>query len=289
MKKMKWILLLTLCVALLMTGCASASSQNAAGEEPADTIAAEPAATEPTDTSEAKPADAEEPAAPETAEEPETDASAAAEAEVSSESTADSTDGRVIYAEQIARYAKALSEQWDMETYYENNMCEMVEAYYDGDPMENVGVAFPDLDADGKPELVIGAIYNSDNDPAVFEVWTTVNGIPVMLAQSHSRARYYLDYDEAGVWFVSYEASNSAYSSGCYYYMLSGGALSLMQAIIYDGSVDPAAPWYMAYDEDWDVSNDDPIDEATYNAILESHSKKYEVFDYTPYSELGDL
>ncbi len=288
MKKMKWILLLTLCVALLMTGCASASSQNAAGEEPADTIAAEPAATEPTDTSEAKPADAEEPAAPETAEEPETDDSAA-EAEVSSESTADSTDGRVIYAEQIARYAKALSEQWDMETYYENNMCEMVEAYYDGDPMENVGVAFPDLDADGKPELVIGAIYNSDNDPAVFEVWTTVNGIPVMLAQSHSRARYYLDYDEAGVWFVSYEASNSAYSSGCYYYMLSGGALSLMQAIIYDGSVDPAAPWYMAYDEDWDVSNDDPIDEATYNAILESHSKKYEVFDYTPYSELGDL
>ena len=287
MKKMKWILLLTLCVALLMSGCASASSQNAAVEEPADTTAAEPAATEPADTSEAKPADAEEPAATETAEEPEADASAAT-ADGSSESTADSTDGRVIYAEQIARYAKALSEQWDMETYYENDMCEMVEAYYEGDPMENVGVAFPDLDADGKPELVIGAIYNSDNDPAVFEVWTTVNGTPVMLAQSHSRARYYLDYDEAGVWFFSYEASNSAYSSGCYYYTLSGGALSLMQAIIYDGSVDPAAPWYMADDEDWDISNDDPIDEATYNAIWEAHAKKYEVFDYTPYSKLGD-
>lgn len=264
MKKMKCILLLTLCIALLMTGCATTSQGSTTTAEPTAATTVEPTATaEPTAT-------------------PESTATTEPTA-----SNSESTDGRVIYAEQIARYATALSEQWDLEKYYDNDMCEMVESYYEGNPMENVGVAFPDLDFDGKPELVIGAIYNSDNDPAIFEIWTTdADGTPKMLAQSHSRARYYLDYDEADMWFVSYEASYSAFIQGCYYYTLSNGSLALMQAIIYDGNANPDAPWYMADDEDWDVSNDSPIDEATYNGIWESHSNRYEVFDYTPYSEL---
>ncbi len=263
MKKMKYILLVTVCMALLMTGCATTSQKSAATNTPIAT-------TEPASTTEST-----------------TDASESASTTEPTTDASEPTDGRTIYAEQIARYATALSEQWDLEKYYDNDMCEMVESYYEGNPMENVGVAFPDLDLDGKPELVIGAIYNSDKDPAIFEIWTTdADGTPKMLAQSHSRARYYLDYDEAGVWFVSYEASYSAFSHGCYYYTLSNGTLSLSQAIVYDGSVDPEAPWYMANDEDWDVSNDSPIDETTYNNIRESHANHYEVFDYTPYSGL---
>ncbi len=258
MKKLKCILLLTLCTALLMTGCATASQESTdTTQPPAENKVETTTTTEPNDTTE-----------------PET-------------SDSEPADGREIYAEQIARYATALSEQWDLEKYYDNEMCEMAEYYYEGNPLENVGVAFPDLDFDGKPELVIGAIYNSDKDPAVFEIWTTdENGTPKMLAQSHSRARYYLDYDEAGTWFISYEASYSAFCQGCYYYTISNGSLALAQAIVYDGSANPDAPWYMANDEDWDVSNDSPIDEATYNNIRESHSNRYEVFDYTPYSEL---
>lgn len=273
MKKMKWVLVLALCVAMLMTSCATAESDTAT---PADAATAAP--VEATEVPAATPGDAEEAVVtPDDA------------TEITKESTltTTSTDGKEIYAEQIARYTTALTEQWDIEKYYDNDMCEMVESYYEGNALENVGVAFPDLDFDGKPELVIGGIYNSENDPAIFEIWTTDdNGTPVMVAQSHSRARYYVDYDEAGAWFIDYEASNSAFSHGVYFYVLQDHSLALMQAIVYDGNANPDAPYYMSYDEDWDVSNDESIDEDTFNNIWKSHYNKYEVFDYTPFSEL---
>jgi hypothetical protein len=40
----------------------------------------------------------------------------------------------------------------------------------------------------------------------------------------------------------------------------------------------------MAYDLDWDTSNDEPIDEETANAILETNWKFYTALEYIPYS-----
>ena len=39
----------------------------------------------------------------------------------------------------------------------------------------------------------------------------------------------------------------------------------------------------LAYDLDWDVTNDEPIDEETANAILESNRKHYTALEYFPY------
>ncbi len=287
------ILLLTLCAALLLTGCSAAVTDSAAAPTPS--ASAQPTATptptpsaeiSPTATATPSPSATPAPTATPTAASAAPTAAPTAAPAAAAALPAPSTDGRTIYAAQIARYASALSEKWDMGRYYDNNMCEMVEAYYDGNPLDNVGVAFPDLNSDGVPELVIGAIYNSANDPVIFELWTCVNGTPVMLAQSHSRSRYFLDRDDTGVWFVSNEASNSAFSSGVYFYTLSNGALYLAQGILVDYNANPNSPWYMTYDTDWDVSNDTPIDEATYNSIWQSHSSRYQVFDYTPYSAL---
>ena len=74
----------------------------------------------------------------------------------------------VAYAEQIGRYYTALSEKWDEGKYFENGLSALPYYYYEGNPLENVGFGFVDLDNDGRLELIIGAILNAETDPCCF-------------------------------------------------------------------------------------------------------------------------
>ena len=189
-----------------------------------------------------------------------------------------------VYAEQIARYHTALSEKWNEGKYFENEMSALPYYYYEGNPLDNVGFGFVDLDHDGLWELVIGAIMNADKDPAVFEIWTLVDGKPVMLAQGGSRNRYVLQYvEEDDMWYVVNEGSSSAFSHATHYLMLNEGKFEVIQGIVFDASADEKNPWFLTYDMDWDVSNDEPIDEATANAILNANRAHYTTLEYFPY------
>ena len=190
----------------------------------------------------------------------------------------------VAYAEQIGRYHTALSEKWDEGKYFENGMSALPFYYYEGNPLENVGFGFVDLDNDGHLELVIGAILNAETDPAVFEIWTLVDGEPVMLAQGGTWNRYVLQYvEEDRMWYVVNEGSGSAFSHATYYLMLNEGKFEVMQGILFDASVDEKNPWFMTYDLDWDVSKAEPIDEETATAILDSNRKLYTALELFPY------
>ena len=190
----------------------------------------------------------------------------------------------VAYPEQIGRYYAALSEKWEEGKYFENNMSALPYYYYEGNPLENVGFGFVDLDNDGRLELIIGAILNAEEDPAVFEIWTLVDGEPVMLAQGGSRNRYVLQYvEEDRMWYVVNEGSNSAFNHATYYLMLNDGKFEVVQGIVFDAAADEQNPWFLTYDLDWDVSNDQPIDEETANAILESNRKLYTGLELFPY------
>ena len=190
-----------------------------------------------------------------------------------------------VYEAQIRRYYVALSEQWEEGKYYENDMSALPYYYYEGDPLENVGFGFVDLDNDGSWELVIGGILNAEKDPSVFEIWTLVNGEPVMLAQGGYRNRYVLQYvEEDGMWYVVNEASNSAFSHATYYLMLEEGKFQVVQGILFDAVANEQNPWFMTFDLDWDASNDEPIDEATANAVVEANRKHYTALEYFPYS-----
>ena len=190
-----------------------------------------------------------------------------------------------IYAEQIERYYIALSQEWNEGQYYENEMCGMAAAFYEGSPLDNVGFGFADLDNDGYWELIIGGILNSETDPTVFEIWTLTEEGPVMLAQSGYRNRYFLQFsEEDNAWYVAYEGANGAANHGTYYLMLLEGKMEVMQGIVFDAMADEANPWFMAYDLDWDASNDEPIDEEMANAILENNRGLYTALEYFPYS-----
>ena len=194
-------------------------------------------------------------------------------------------DLEIAYMEQLNRYYWALQEQWDEGSYYEQEMSPLASYYYEGNPLDNVGFAFADLDHDGNYELIIGAIANAEQDPAVFEIWTLRNNGPALLCQSGYRNRYFLEYaPEEDNWLIANEASNNAANSASLYYYLENGELKVAQAIVFDAAANESAPWFMAYDDDWDTSNDTPIDEATAISIIEAHQASYTVPEYIPYS-----
>jgi hypothetical protein len=191
-----------------------------------------------------------------------------------------------VYEKQIERYYTAISNQWNEGTYFDNEMCPLVASYYEGNASDNVGFAFMDLDGDNVQELIIGAIDGSEQSPLVFEIWTQKNGEPIMLAQSGSRNRYYLQYaEDDAIWSVAYEAENGAANYAVYYLQLSEGKFEVIQGVLFDAIANENAPWFMAYDLDWDVSNDTPIDEDLFNDVMESERNIYAATEYTPYSQ----
>ena len=190
-----------------------------------------------------------------------------------------------VYAQQIERYYTSISEQWDENAYLDHEMSPLTAYYYEGKPLDNVGFTFMDLDGDGIWELIIGAIQNAEQDPLVFEIWTLKNDAPVMLAQSGSHNRYYLQYaEEDGLWSVAYEAENGAATRAVYYLQLLDGEFMVTQGIVFDAVANEEAPWFMAYDLDWDVSNDTPIDEDIANAVMDVGRSNYIAQEYFPYS-----
>ena len=191
----------------------------------------------------------------------------------------------VVYARQIERYHTAISQQWDEFSYLDHEMSPLAAHYYEGKPLDNIGFTFMDLDGDGIWELIIGAIQNAENDPLVFEIWALINDEPVMVAQSGSRNRYYLQYaQEDDLWSVAYVAENGAANHAEYYLQLQDGEFNVTQGVIYDAFANEKAPWFMTYDMDWDVSNDTPIDEATADAVLKAGRDIYAAQEYFPYS-----
>ena len=162
----------------------------------------------------------------------------------------------------------------------------MAAYYYDGNALDNVGFAYMDLDGDEVQELIIGAILNAERDPLVFEIWTLKNDEPVMLAQSGSRNRYYLQYaEEDGMWSVANEGENGAANHVVYYLRLEDGEFKVIQGVVFDAVANENEPWFMAYDLDWDVSNDMPIDEDTAIAVMEAGRNIYAAPEYCSFSQ----
>ena len=191
----------------------------------------------------------------------------------------------VVYPQQIERYYTAISQQWDESGYWEHEMSPLVTHYYDGKSLDNVGFTFMDLDGDGVWELIIGAIKNAEKDPLILEIWALKNDEPVMVAQSGSNNRYFLQYAaEDNLWSVAYEAENGAANRAVYYLQLVEGEFKVIQGVIFDALASEEAPWFMTYDMDWDVSNDTPIDEDTANAVMNAGRNTYAAQEYFPYS-----
>jgi hypothetical protein len=267
MKHHRFTLIAALLIAAMLTGCGTAAPTTPTTQAP-ETTAATTAPTEaPVETI------------------PETTAPVETEEPTVTEQASPSELVVEAYAQQIGRYYTALTECWEESRYFDSEMSSLPYYYNEGEPLDNVGFGYQDLDNDGSEELIIGAIANAELDPVVFEIWTLVEGEPVMLAQSGSRNRYLLQFvEEDNMWYVFNEASNGAANFATYSLTLIDGKLEVSQGIIFDAAADEENPWFMTYDLDWDVSNDEPVDEDLANAITENDYRYITALEYIPYN-----
>ena len=96
------------------------------------------------------------------------------------------------YSQIIDAYRTAYStgRSQDSEYLWGQGLSEMT-AYSSG-----VGYALKDLDKNGVPELIIAGMGTDDfSDRMVYDLYTLVNGVPVNLATSSARMRYYVRTD----------------------------------------------------------------------------------------------
>lgn len=186
------------------------------------------------------------------------------------------------YQEVLNKYQTMINEKWDTNKAFEEKLSSMVSDFVQMGYENQVGYVLYDLDLDGQPELLIGEMDTElPANRIVFDAYTEKDGKAVQLFESESRNRYYVVEDEAGAVMIANEGSNGAASSGWIYYIYTDGELKVMQAVMYDASADEANPWFMAYDDDWDSSNDEPISESDAQAIIDSYTNTYAKLDWT--------
>ncbi len=196
-----------------------------------------------------------------------------------------------IYDGIIQKYARAVSEGWDMGKLTESNLSYLPGLFRntrgeDFDPMEKMGYYFRDLDNDGTDELFIGADSDGEYPETVFEVYGVRDGDWIRIVSAGERDRYYLSEDNT---FYN-EGSSSASNYVLIHYGIEGSYkfLKPIDGIIYDMDFsDPdKEPWYYSKNDFWDTENAEHISEKMYDDYEKKAEDSYVWIDYTPFSSV---
>lgn len=183
-----------------------------------------------------------------------------------------------LYRPVLDQYNTALFEQWSMQEYQAAGLCPLF-AYFTNP--SQVGFWLEDVDYNGTEELLIGEIGDSGEYAGMFfEMYTVIDGAPVLMASSTERSCYYLCTDGN----VANEGSGGASQSICAYYMADSdhGVLTLTEAVIYDEAQGEETPWFYSR-TGTSVSDCTPIMEEDAAEIMDSH--EYEAIEYIPFAE----
>lgn len=179
-----------------------------------------------------------------------------------------------LYAPVIGNYYFAMKEEWGAEELLKNEMSLLCMDYYGESVLDQVGYGFLDLDGDGYWELVIGS------EELIFDAYTYKDEMITQIFCGDARDRYYISEDEAAGYLIANEASSGAMNSAWIYSRYDGTTLQTIQSILYDAEADSQNPWFMGTDDDWDASNDSPVDEELANDIIDSYTRYYIQPDY---------
>lgn len=174
-----------------------------------------------------------------------------------------------LYGGIIGNYYFAMKEEWGAEELLRDEMSLLCMDYYGENGMDQVGYGFLDLDGDGEWELVIGS------EKLIFDAYTYKEGVISQIFCGEARNRYYISEDEAAGYLIANEGSAGAMNSAWIYSRYDGTKLQTVQSVLYDANADSENPWFMGTDDDWDVSNDTPVDEKLAKDIIDSYTNCY--------------
>lgn len=181
---------------------------------------------------------------------------------------------RPTYGTVLDSYYNALMEQWPPEKYMGAGMNYLPGLI--GDP-EKVGYYLEDLDGNGFPELLIGAV----GEDSIFVMYTMVEGAPLTVLRASERNTYRLTAD--GIFHN--QGSNGAAFTGHLFYTYQNGDMHFQDALMFNSDADGENPWFYAVDEDWDVSNDLPYGTGDAEAYIRMVEQSIVEIPYVPFSE----
>lgn len=190
------------------------------------------------------------------------------------------------YARVLDKYYEALSEKWKGEELVAEDLSLLNLYCQEKNALLQVGFLLVDVDYDKVPELLIGSIDGDEFvDKMIFEMYTIKNGEVVKYFTGQERNYYYITQEETGDYIFCNHASGGAGQTARYMFNILNREINVVQAIIYDNSIDAKNPWYMTYDTDGDVRNDDSIDEELACDIMDSYEKRYLQLQFIPFAQ----
>ena len=77
-----------------------------------------------------------------------------------------------VYKEQMDLVYQALSQEWSVDKYFENEISSLISNHYEENALENVGYVLKDLDGDGKDELIISAVSKDSSAGMIYDVYS---------------------------------------------------------------------------------------------------------------------
>ena len=144
------------------------------------------------------------------------------------------------YGSIIEKYRTAFVTGNNRNTQYawDNGISEMM-AYSSG-----VGYALKDLDKNGVPELIIAGMGTEDfSNKNAYDIYTLINDIPVNIATSQARMRYYIRTDST----ILYEGSGGASYSYITVQRLNGSTLEDVDMIFTNLDMTPDGTYYTGF------------------------------------------
>ncbi len=190
--------------------------------------------------------------------------------------------GEDLYSEVLNKHIRAIKEKWDSAKLEKENMSYMYNVLRTSNkkPLDKVGYAYYDANADGIDELFIGEIAKGNFKGVVYDIYTMINRTPAHVISGGARNRYYVCDDT----FICNEYSSGADESGMLVYTLVENSTELYPQVgfKYDGYKNKRNPWFISYDffnDKWDnVSKEAYFDrKKTFDTYLR--------FNYTPLSK----
>lgn len=204
---------------------------------------------------------------------------APAEEPSQSDEPEDSFNYEEAYSAVLDRYKEAISKKEDGNTLAMGGMSPVCEEYYEGDPLENIGYAYKDINNDGMPELFIGPV----NDNKLIEVYTISGESVIVVISASSNVSYYF-YNNTMFGNVGVMSDKTI---GYNYYLLNGTSLQFVEGVLEDSLFTPEMTWYKAESDDYFASNDTVVTEEEAKKVITHYEEMITTPEYKTFATYG--